>query len=172
MAPHTRNELVKTDVVSRGCAVPGTRRRPWPWVALLASVMVTGCIGDQTVVNVEPSSIWEATLKSTVNQPGGDLPTLTGQAAVAVHASTSQVGIGVEGADRDLYWGIFEGSCNNPGQRLLEAGSYVVIPPTVQEVEVTLSFTLDPAGSYHIRMGGDAEMEVLLACGNFARRAL
>lgn len=140
----------------------------WRGAPLLACVLVVGCIGEQLVVDAGPESLWEATLTSPIGF-ASELPRVTGQAAVAVMARNSRIGIGVDGADRDLYWGIYRDTCDEPGTRLLEANAYPRIPEGTTEIEVTLSLTLDRAEDYHIRLGTDPEIEVLVACGNFAR---
>lgn len=140
----------------------------WSGAALLAGVLVAGCLGEQSVIDVEPQSLWEATLNATVQGPASELPRVTGQAAVAVLSISSRIGIGVEGADRDLYWGIYRDTCGEPGARLLEAEGYPRIPDGMTEIEVTLPLTLERSGDYHIRVGADPAIEVLLACGDFA----
>lgn len=142
----------------------------WNGASLLAYVLAVGCLGEQSVIDLEPESLWEATLTATVQSPGSDLPRVTGRAAVAVLTARSRIGIGVEGADRDLYWGIYRDTCAEPGTRLLEVDEYPPIPQGTTEIEVTLPLTLDRSGDYHIRVGADPEIDVLLACGDFAQR--
>lgn len=142
----------------------------WSAASLLACVVLVGCLGEQSVIDIEPESLWEATLIATTQNPGSELPHVTGQAAVAVMAGSSRIGIGVDGADRDLYWGIYRGSCDEPGARLLEADAYPPIPEGRTEIEVSLALTLDRSGDYHIRVGADPEIDVLLACGDFVQR--
>lgn len=145
------------------------RRNRWKGVALLACALSVGCLGEQTVVNVEPESLWEATLLPTTEGSPG-LPRVSGQAAVAVLSSSSRIGIVVEGGEGNLYWGIHRETCDEPGSLLLNASAYPVIPDGTTEIEVGLPLTLDTSAAYHLRIAVDPSMETLVACGNFEVR--
>ncbi|HUG40653.1 MAG TPA: hypothetical protein VMM12_09215, partial [Longimicrobiales bacterium] len=132
-------------------------------VALL--LIAAGCTDFDTGVDLRASSLWEATLAPAAT-PGSSLPRVTGQAAVVVRSGVSRVGLGLEGVDRDLHWGLFRQTCADPGARLLDAGAYPVIPAGAQELEVSLAVELMPDQGYHVRIGADEAIEVLVACGD------
>lgn len=149
----------------------GRKDRKAGWVGVaLAAMLVSGCLGDQSVADLEPSSLWEATLSPTQRGPASELPQITGQAAVIVFGATSRVGVAVEGADRTLYWGIFGGTCSAPAELLLDRSTYPPIPEGTTELEIALPTTLDAQLDYHIRVAVDPEMELTVACGDFVLR--
>lgn len=155
--------------MTTGCL--GRKDRKVRWIgAVLAAMLVSGCLGDQSLVELEPSSMWEATLVPTQRGPGSDLPEVTGQAAVVVFGSTSRVGVAVQGADRTLHWGIFDGTCSAPGELLLEPSTYPSIPVGTTEFEIALPVSMAAELDYHIRVTVDPELDMTVACGNFVLR--
>lgn len=145
------------------------RMTRWIGVAV-AAMALSGCLGDRSVVDLEPSSMWEATLVSTQRGPASELPEVTGQAAVIVFGATSRVGVAVQGHDRTLYWGIFNDTCAAPGEILLELSTYPAIPQSTSEIEIALPVNLSSELDYHIRFAVDPELDETVACGNFVLR--
>lgn len=144
----------------------GCRAAGWPLGILVALLLIAaGCSDLDTGVDLQASSLWEATL-APATSPGSSLPRVTGQAAVVVRSGVSRVGLGLDGVDRDLYWGVFRQACVDPGARLLDPGAYPVISAGAQELEVSLPTELIPDQDYHVRVGADEAIEVLVACGD------
>ncbi|MFW5951726.1 MAG: hypothetical protein ACOC3J_07960 [Gemmatimonadota bacterium] len=132
---------------------------------MAGAVALGGCLDIDSVADVEPTSLWEAVLTPQVD-PGGDLPAITGQAGFIVQSGSTRVGFGLQGVDRELYWGIFRESCEEPGDRLLTASAYPPIPAGAQDLAHVLQVALSEDRAYNVQIAADQEMTQPVACGD------
>lgn len=159
--------MEKEDAIRARTAGAEGRVQTWTvaWL-LIALAGLAGCVDLDPVAEVQPSSLWEATISPFSIPPGSPLPLVSGQAAVVVRSANSLVGLSVEGVDRDLAWGIFEQSCEAPGEPLLAADRYPLLTEDPTELEIVLPTRLSKGESYNIRILLEAE-DRTVACGDF-----
>jgi hypothetical protein len=159
-------------IASRRLAALSRRRRPGgatALVALLGLFSLAGCVDEQSTVEVRPSSFWQGMFDPVAGSPGSDLPRVTGQVAAIVQSGITRVGFGLDGVDRPIRWGIFNGSCASPGALLLQPNSYPLIPEGAEEPEAALPTRLEDDGGYQVTLTVDEELEQVIACADLLR---
>lgn len=137
-------------------------------VAVLASAIV-GCADYDVPSNPESLSTWEATLAPVSMAPDPDTPIVSGQAAAVVMSGRTEIGIGVQGVEEELYWGLYRGTCDQPGEIFGTAQQYPPLTAERAEAETAIESELVGGQEYHVQVNGDETGSSPLACGNLFR---
>lgn len=148
--------------------MPG--RRVTVVIALLGAAGVVGCTDLESPVDLTPDSLWDASLTPFVTTPDPDAPLVTGQAAAVVQNSRTETGIQVNGLEATARWGLFEGSCREPGSMVGNTADYPTLSPDAPSAEALLGTELSRTGSYNVRVGSDPGGSSAIACGELVLR--
>lgn len=127
-------------------------------------MVIVGCTELESPASPEPLALWEARL-APVSAPDPDAPIVSGRAAAAVTRQQTRVGVGLDGVDTELFWGVHRAPCEAPADLLETRNSYPALGPDRTEVETVLSLELDPDDRYSVRVGTDPEPASVIACG-------
>lgn len=139
-------------------------------VGLLVATALLACTDLESPADLAPDSIWEAELTPLVSAPTPDAPVVSGRAGAVVQNGRTTVGILLNGIEEPLQWGLFQGSCRQPGARVGTADAYPTLSPEQTSAEVSLATELSRSGSYHVRAGPDPDGTDAVACGELVRR--
>lgn len=151
---------------------PGAMRqrllRGWlgAWIGLLSVGPVTGC-RDLSTPQPDPPILYQADLRP-VGGPGGPAR-VQGQLAAIVRGRSTEVGIALDAEPLEpLSWGLFEGTCEEPGDLAGAAGDYPPLTPEQSSVEILLGLGLEGGSAYHAAVTSQAE-GIRQACGDLRR---
>lgn len=139
-------------------------------MALLAAAGVVSCTDLQSPVDPTPDSLWDASLTPLATTPDPDAPLVTGQAAAVVQNGRTETGIEVNGLEATAHWGLFEGSCAQPGPVVANLTDYPTLSPDAPSAETLLDTELSRTGSYNVRVGSDPDGSSTIACGELVLR--